>query len=140
MLRRVLVALLLAWLCCITTGCGVAYTVKRNNLLKNATAADYGPPPPANYTDTEKQMILRMLKDPDSAQYRDEIPPFRDIIQKVMNPNPFLVWVTQVSVNARTSAGGFAGFSAWMFAWQNGRVVAISSPPVGDYRTWDFLE
>jgi len=115
---------------CFLASCGIAYNAKRSQMLKTATEADYGPPPPTNHQDIEMQMIRASLKDPDSAKFEFGSVT-RDVIQSgFASPTPILVWRTYVRVNAKNSYGGYTGFQPHHFAWQNGRVVAIAFPLV----------
>lgn len=110
------------------SGCGVAYNVNRNSLLKSATESDYGPPPPPNHQDLEAQAIRARLKDPESARFEFGVGEIRrDAIQSgFASPTPILVWRTVVQVNAKNSYGGYTGFQPWHFAWSNGRIIATS--------------
>lgn len=126
------------------SGCGVAYNVKRSQMLKTATEADYGPPPPTNHQELEMQLIRANLKDPDSAKCE-----FggvtRDAIQSgFASPTPILVWRTSVRVNAKNSYGGYTGFQPYHFAWRDGRVVAVAFPTVSAYGVsdgyWQYLK
>ncbi len=142
MLRRTLMALVLAGLCWTVTGCGLAYTAKRNDLLKTASVEDYGPPPPEDYREIEQRMIEGMLKDPESARYQFE-EPVRNIIPKGFGSvTPILVWTDEVRVNAKNAFGGYTGFSPWLVAWRDGRIIAITPPTSsGGYGfIWTYLK
>jgi hypothetical protein len=119
------------------SGCGIAYNIKRNEMLKTATEADFGPRPPSNYQETEKQMILDTLKDPDSAKFKFVEKIENTTIQKGFgSPTPILVWISEVWVNAKNSYGGYTGEQRYLFAWKDGKIIATSSP---DSVMWKYL-
>lgn len=126
------------------SGCGVAYQMKRDELLKTATIEEYGPKPPSNHRDIEQQIINSVLKDPDSAKFQSWNDGYTTIIQSGLgSPTPMLVWMTSVDVNAKNSYGGYTGYKTWYFAWSNGRIVATGSPDSttsGTYYTnWNYM-
>lgn len=125
------------------SGCGIAYGIKRDNMLKNATEADFGPKPPANHEEIEKQLLLDRLKDPESARFKSVDKMKNTAIQAgFASPTPVLVWITALSVNAKNSYGGYAGFQYYGFAWRDGRVIAVSSPAESLESTvyWNYIE
>lgn len=132
------VALLL--LASLFSGCGVAYQIKRDELSRTARTEDYGPKPPSNHREITQQLIRRILKDPDSAKFESWNDGYTSIIQSgFASPMPMLVWITSVDVNGKNSYGGYTGFNTWHFAWQNGSIVATSTPRAGDSRIlWDY--
>jgi hypothetical protein len=128
----------------VVSGCGLAYNAKRNELLKTAKPSDYGPPPPANYCEIQKQVILSSLKDPQSAQFQWGNNPIKEIIPTdFTSPNPILVWVTSAQVNGKNSFGGYTGFKPYLFAWKDGKIYAIAFPnETNPYRPvgfWQYL-
>lgn len=127
------------------SGCGIASASKRNRILKTATAADFGPPPPANHQAVEMALIRERLKDPDSAKFQfGQV--MREAIQpKLASPDAVPVWVSGWKVNAKNSYGGYNGFEPWAVAWKNGRPYAMtnfSSTQVGDFTVpngWQYF-
>jgi hypothetical protein len=114
------------------TGCGIAYESRKAHLEKTAKIEDYGPRPPADYQDLERQMILNGLKDPESARIEFLGSPMASIIQaRFASPKPILVWVSSARVNAKNSFGGYNGFSLYQFAWRDGKVVGTFSQEQG---------
>lgn len=135
-LVRTTLLLLATFLTFSLASCGVMYNSRRAELLKSASPADYGPPPPGNHQEIEERMIRSRLKDPDSAQFRWG-ESRRDIIQQgFASPTPALVWVTSVAVNAKNSFGGYTGFEAYQFSWKEGRLFAYYFPP----GYWQYVE
>jgi hypothetical protein len=129
-MKKAAVALSLLLAFSLLSGCGLAYQINRNGLLKSANESDYGPPPPDNHQEIEAQTIRTMLKDPGSAQFE-----FggmqRDAIQSgFASPTPILVWRTFVRVNSKNSFGGYTGFSPYHVAWRDGRIIAVAPPLV----------
>jgi hypothetical protein len=124
----------------LVSGCGIAFNAKRNELLKTAKISDYGPPPPANHCDVEKQFLASVLKDPQSAQYQWGDNQVRDIIpEDLASPNPILVWVTSAQINAKNSFGGYTGFKPYLFAWRDGKIRAIAFPDEYGRVFWEYL-
>jgi hypothetical protein len=65
------------------------------------------------------------MKDPDSAKIQCVGEPKRDTIRlSITGSRAFSVWVTQVSVNAKNSFGGYVGAQPYLLAW---RVSAVGS-------------
>jgi hypothetical protein len=123
----------------LVSGCGLAYNAKRNELLKTAKISDYGPPPPANHCDVEKQLLASVLKDPLSAQYQWGNNEVRDIIQEGMaSPNAVLVWITSAQINAKNGFGGYTGFKPYLFAWRNGKIYAVAFPDEYGGTYWQY--
>lgn len=125
------------------SGCGIAYGIKRDSLLKNATEADFGPRPPANHEEMERSIVLERLKDPESARFKSVDKMKNTAIQAgFASPTPVLVWVTALGVNAKNAYGGYAGFQYYGFAWRDNRVIAITSPAetLDSPVMWNYLE
>jgi hypothetical protein len=130
-------------ICCMVS-CGVAYESRKNELLRTAKLEDYGPRPPENHKEMEKEIILSYLKDPYSAQFSSWAEAQPNVMPETdFSPNPKLVWVTSVQVNAKNSYGGYTGDNTWAFAWSNGKIIAIGSPrttPRGTtYTSWSYV-
>lgn len=123
------------------SGCGTVYQSRRNTLLDTATPEDYGPPPPANHQELEKNIVLKQLKDPESAKFEEWSEPRRDIIPEgFASPVPILVWITSVNVNAKNSYGGYVGFQPYLFAWKNGKLYALCSQRGSDLVFWEYIQ
>lgn len=123
------------------SGCGTVYQSRRNNLLQTATPKDYGPPPPINHQEIAKNIVLKQLKDPESAKFEEWSAPRRDIIQQgFASPVPILVWITSVNVNAKNSYGGYVGFQPYFFAWKNGMLYAFCSQRGSDLVFWEYIQ
>ncbi len=122
-LRIVIVASAVLSLC----GCGVVYQSRENQILRNASETGYGPQPLANYQDTEKDIILRSLRDPESARFNFVALRGSAIQSHFLGMEPILVWVSEVQVNAKNGYGGYTGFQPYYFAWHNGELVATGS-------------
>jgi hypothetical protein len=107
------------------SGCGVAYQQERAEILRTATAADFGPPPPADYRARGEEFIKHLLKDPGSATFEWVGEPRHEAIQPaIASPHARPVWVTVVRVNAKNSFGGYTGATPFALAWSHGRVIA----------------
>lgn len=119
-MRKLFTAFVLA---AILSGCGIAYESNKRALLKDPNL-DYGPPPPADYQDIEKQAILGFLKDPESARFKF-YEPRKEIVMQGMG-KAVTAWVTKVDVNAKNSYGGYVGFTPYLYAWKDGKVIAKS--------------
>jgi hypothetical protein len=72
-----------------------------------------------------KEAILRNLKDPGSAQFRDSTPLFKTLYNfgmgAVGNYEP--LWALCIEVNAKNSYGGYTGFQNWLVKFRNGEPV-----------------
>jgi hypothetical protein len=111
------------------SGCGVSYNAKKKELLKTAVPSDYGPPPPANSCEIQKQFISNLLKDPQIAQFKCGDNAIKEIIQDGSgSPNPILVWIQLEQVNGKNSYGGYTGFKPYLFAWRDGKIYAVAYP------------
>jgi len=125
------------------SGCGIAYGIKRDEMLRNATEADFGPRPPANHEETEKNLVLERLKDPESARFKSVDKIKNTAIQTgFASPTPVLVWITAIGVNAKNGYGGYTGFQYYGFAWKDNKVIAISSPAesLDGAVYWNYIE
>lgn len=111
------------------SGCGFAYNINRDKLMSSATEADYGPQPPANHEELERNLILERLKDPDSAKFKPMGKVSKSAIPSgFASPTPILVWGTGMAVNAKNAYGGYTGFQYYAFAWRDGKIIATGGP------------
>jgi hypothetical protein len=119
-------------------GCGTIEQSMAHKLAKTARLEDYGPPPPTNHVELEEYFVRAGLKDPDSAQIRftNSVPAPSIIPSGFASPTPRLIWQTFFEVNAKNSYGGYTGFSPYLFAWRDGKMVAYISPGQG---FWNYL-
>jgi hypothetical protein len=101
-------------LCIAIGGCGLAYQQKRDELVRRSTVSDWGKLD-SNHQTKEKAVILRMLKDPDSARIR-----FTEPTRGTdwINDEPVLAWFSHVFVNARNSFGGYTGEQSFAFSYK----------------------
>jgi len=120
------------------SGCGVAYQQQRSEILRTASAEDFGPPPPEDYRARGEDFIRRRLKDPESARFEWVGEPRHEAIQPALaSPHARPVWVTVVRVNAKNSFGGYTGASPFVLAWSHGRIVAYTSTETG---YWEYVQ
>jgi len=72
-----------------------------------------------------KETILRNLKDPDSAKFRDSTPLFKTLYNFGMGAigNYEPLWALCIEVNAKNSYGGYTGFEKWIVKFRNGQPV-----------------
>lgn len=135
-MKQSLCASLLSICVSILPSCGVAYMAQRDEILKKNSEADFSPAPPADREKQERDLILSVLKDPDSARLAF-LGVEKDAIQRqVLSPDAVPVWVSKVSVNARNSFGGYTGAQAWRIAWHKGKLFAYSP---GNSKGWSYL-
>ena len=126
-MKRTLCASLLSICVSIFPSCGVAYRAQRDEILKKNSDADFSPAPPADREKQERDLILSVLKDPDSAKLAF-LSVEKDAIQKqLLSPEAVPVWVSNVSVNAKNSFGGYTGAQPWRIAWHKGQLFAYSA-------------
>ncbi len=129
---RILPPVLLVFL---FTGCGIAYEVNREKLLKSASVSDWGAPPPSWHWEVEEKWILNTLKDPNSAIFRHGTVEKDAIIGG--GGSAQLAWVSSLYVNAKNSYGGYVGDTLYQFAWKNERLVAVKE---NKYLQWELLK
>lgn len=96
------------------SGCGVVAQKKEDELLSRSTAKDWGVLD-SNHEALERETILRILKDPESARFR-----FTNPTRGVSHAlgEPVLAWYSVVYVNAKNSFGGYVGERPYGFAYQ----------------------
>ncbi len=126
-MKRALSIVIMASAILTLCSCGVVYQSRMDQMLKNASETGYGPQPPTNYQDTEKDIILRSLRDPESARFNFIALRGSAIQSHFLSTEPILVWVSEVQVNAKNGFGGYTGFQPYFFAWHNGELVATGS-------------
>jgi hypothetical protein len=132
---RLLFAILL-----VQSGCGIAYQINRDELMRSAKASDWNPPPPSNWQDIETQLIDSTLKDPDGARYRFAALE-RNVIQSTDGgTKPLLVWRSDVGVNSKNSFGGYVGYQPFQVAWHDGKIIAIVVPEGEMAGFWQYFE
>jgi hypothetical protein len=95
----------------------------------NWSAMNPGPTP--NYENAKSQAmsaIRRMLKDPDSAQFRDSTPFFKTLYNYGLGAAGSYepLWAICIEVNAKNSYGGYNGFKYWYVKFRNGEAVRDS--------------
>lgn len=73
-----------------------------------------------------KDAIRRVLKDPDSAQFRDAGQFFKTLydfgLSAYGNYEP--LWAMCIEVNAKNSYGGYTGYQNWLVKFRNGHAVS----------------
>lgn len=102
------------------SGCGIIYSINLSNLERTLTDADYGNPP-KNYEILAEKYIKSLLKDSDSAQFRNWTVPEKCLFPSntsMTEPKPG--YCNYVEVNAKNSFGGYTGFSVWKIRWYKG--------------------
>ena len=85
-----------------------------------------GTPPDYELAKAEaKEAIQRMLKDPESAQYRDTTPLFKTLYNfgLASSGNQQPLWAMCIEVNAKNSYGGYTGFEYWIVKFRNGYAI-----------------
>ncbi len=116
------------------TGCGVAYNMNMSDLQKNANDEDYGNPPPKNYKQIAENYIRDLLKDPDSAKFRNWKEPYRCLYPSNTSMTmPQLGWCNYVEVNAKNGFGAYNGFSLWQIRWSNEQIYGYYKYRIGKY-------
>jgi hypothetical protein len=72
-----------------------------------------------------KEAIRRVLKDPDSAQFRDATPFFKTLYNFGLGAAGSYepLWAMCIEVNAKNSYGGYNGFQHWLVKFRNGQPV-----------------
>lgn len=108
---KVLVVLVLTTL---LAGCGIVAQKNRDELLSRSTPADWGVLDDDHET-IERAIILRTLKDPDSAKIRF-FKAVRDIAGGLSEP--MLVWYSWYYVNAKNAFGGYTGEQPYAFKYR----------------------
>ena len=116
-------------------GCGIAYEVNREKLLKSASASDWGPPPPSWHREVEEKWVIKILKDPNSAIFKHGTIE-KDVIT-AGGGSAQLAWVSSLYVNAKNSYGGYVGDTLYQFAWKNEHLVAVKE---NKYLQWELLK
>ena len=134
--------LILAAVAFLFSGCGTASNAKRNEILKSAGPADYGPPPPANHHAVEIQLLRKRLRDPDSMKIdygrvgKVTIRALRALA--FHKPEVVPVWISGIKVNAKNGFGGYTGYQPYYFAWKNGRIIAVMGENIPE-RDTDYI-
>lgn len=123
------------------SGCGVAYQQQRAEILRTASAADFGPPPPPDWRARGEEFIKRLLKDPGSATFEWGEPRHEAIQPAIASPHARPVWVTAARVNAKNSFGGYTGATPFALAWSHGRIIAwLNVEQEGGLAFWNYVQ
>lgn len=104
----------------LVAGCASAPTQQQ---LANA---DYGAPmSPSECKERAEQVIANQLKDPSSAQFRNEAPCFTGWMSSVpiLGMKVAFGYLQEGEVNGKNSFGGYVGFRPYMVLIRNGEVV-----------------
>ncbi|MBV8280174.1 MAG: hypothetical protein JO170_33605 [Verrucomicrobia bacterium] len=93
-------------------------------------AADYGPPPAADYEQQIKNYMLGVLKDPMSAQYIFSTPAKGGVVHDVAiaGGKPHFYWEVDVKINGKNSYGAYTGFQQYAFWFHNGKLMVGVGP------------
>ena len=71
-------------------------------------------PMPTEYVSKVQNAILDILKDPESARFRDISDPFKSYTTKILpDRTPIYGWAVSIEVNAKNSYGGYNGFAPY---------------------------
>lgn len=119
------IVLVLALSSLILSGCGVMYRSAAEDFMRTQPASAWGKPPPANHNELEKNFILGLLKDPNSAMISFGEPTRIVTSASALSPQVVPVWASPVYVNARNSFGGYTGRKRWLFCYQNGKLHSL---------------
>lgn len=88
--------------------------------------ADYGAPmSPAQCQLIAEEAIRNQLKDPDSAEFKNETPCFKDWMSSVpiLGMKAAFGYLQTGEVNGKNSYGGYVGFRPFMVLMKNGHVL-----------------
>lgn len=102
------------------TGCASAPT------QQEIANADYGTPMSEDQCRRiAEQDIANQLKDPNSAQFRDEQPCYKGWLSSapLLGMKAAFGYVQKGEVNGKNSFGGYVGFSPYLVLIKNGQVV-----------------
>jgi hypothetical protein len=93
-------------------------------------AADYGPPPNADYQQQVKNYVLGVLKDPLTAQYLFSQPTKGGVVHDVAlaGGRPHFYWEVDVKINGKNSFGAYIGFQLYTFWFHNGKIMVGVGP------------
>jgi len=124
-MKKVFYSLLFA--CVYLQGCAIAPTDSSGRTL---TVADAGPAP-TDHEASFKASITGLLKDPESARYRNISKPTAQVVNTVPG---FMTggvgWSMCGEVNAKNTYGGYTGFQWW---W-----VLVNQDTLVTYQTGDM--
>lgn len=112
---------------CFLTACGVAFKHDAEQFISTHKQADWGNPPPEDHLTAESAYIKARLKDPNSAEIRQEAIQLQVISATMSDPAIVPVYASLISVNARNSFGGYTGFKTWTFYYDTGRLFAVEN-------------
>ena len=91
-------------------------------------AANYGPPPPANYQQQIKDYMVGTLKDPFSAEYIFSKPTKGYMHNALIAGGaPHFYWRVDAKINGKNEFGAYVGFQPYTFWFHNGKVVAANN-------------
>lgn len=131
MTRRTSLAAITLMTSILLIGCGVAFKNAADEFVRTQPPSAWGSQPPQHHRDVERQMILKLLKDPSSATF-EFLALQRVVISASMtDPAVVPVWESQVLVNAKNSFGGYTGAKVWSFMYREGTLFAVSDPERG---------
>lgn len=91
-------------------------------------AADYGPPPPAEYQQIIKDRFAQTLIDPTSPLYTFDEPRRSYVLEAPMYGRPRMFgWRVCGTVNAKNRMGGYTGKDQFLALFRNGALVHLNT-------------
>ena len=107
--------------------CGLAQQQHIDRLLLGSDLSPFGPPPPPDFQELSRVLILARLRDPDSAKVKS-----MDFCVKEVTPVMFAsegrpMWSTLAVVNAKNAYGGYTGDQIWKIYWEKGLPVSVGN-------------
>ena len=110
-------------------GCSANLNVPTQEKITNA---DYGAKP-TQYKQLIERHMTRILKDPESAQFRNYSIPKKDWLSDY--PSGFSLdypiyfgWLVCVDINAKNSYGGYTGVKPYYFIFKGNKIVYAKEP------------
>jgi hypothetical protein len=93
-------------------------------------AADYGPPPDADYQQQIKNYALGVLKDPMTTEYIFSQPTKGGVVKDapIAGGKPHFYWEVDVKINGKNSYGAYIGFQQYTFWFHNGKLKLGQGP------------
>ena len=105
-------------------GCGATYVPTQEKI----TDADYGAKP-TQYKQLIERHMTRILKDPESAQFRNYSIPKKDWLSTIVPKNFYFGWLVCVDINAKNSYGGYTGVKPYYFIFKGNEIVYAQDSP-----------
>jgi ketosteroid isomerase-like protein len=92
---------------------------------------------PSHHEESIRQYFQDHLKDPDSVQYQEITRPEQGFTKGIsgtvlMSETRNYGWTVKATINAKNSAGSYAGFKTYRFLFRGEKIVHVLAPLTGD--------